>query len=311
MSKTFEEFQQKRQQWLECLNGEDPHSIVNQIHRLLEDAGIWFLIWRARRYAGRSSDGDLELNTAAHRLIDRCCFQSQLLAVRRLVDGDRSVYSLVSLLDDMIANIPLFAREHLLAAANLPYDYQRIEREEREHTIKQHAVSAPGEVLCGPPLHGPEGMISERWHRRIDEWCGVSEKARKPHDTVPQKVFEDLKGKLRAASDKIKQGVNKFLAHAATPASRATVEAELKTDWNELRKAHKVVCHVTNFLLRHFFGTHYTFSMLRPIRATLKYMDRSFVPTDKIDELFKAWDQEYRAETENWWREEAGAPEKE
>jgi hypothetical protein len=77
---------EKLDQWREWLLGDDVHSIRNQIHTMLWDYAVFQTINEARRYAPRDAEGHAQLNRMVHTFINRAFFETQAMALRRLLD---------------------------------------------------------------------------------------------------------------------------------------------------------------------------------------------------------------------------------
>ena len=85
-TKAYRRFKAKREQWLEQLCGQDRHSVVNQISRMIWDAAAFRIINEARRYAENADDGGVKLNGMVHQLLNKGFLASQASAIRRLMD---------------------------------------------------------------------------------------------------------------------------------------------------------------------------------------------------------------------------------
>jgi hypothetical protein len=265
----YEAFEQKRNEWLEWLLGDDRHSINNQVARILWDTAIFNTINEARRLAPEADAGGVQLNPMIHLFIDRNFFVSQAVAIRRLIDsggvkGKRGVHSLCGLLDDMTSHATLLRRDHMLRAEN--HD------------------------LCGAGLR----------ELSIDKMVGVEHTNRSSADTIRPGLFEYLKAELTARCEPLKQYVDKFIAHAATPDSRLTINAD---DINILRKtlseAQKRILQTATFL-----GTGILYETnISPLASDtgkkFLYIDRPLVQTADIPQLGKAW-VDYQRKTDRW-----------
>lgn len=124
---------EKRNKWLDWLNGDDRHSIANQLNQLAWDMASFEMVVELYRLAPDAPEGGKKLNGLIFGLLERCFLQSLLLGFRRLMDdpgpdGPRGVYSLKRLLEYLSANASLLTRESLLAIEvedrnNYPHDY--------------------------------------------------------------------------------------------------------------------------------------------------------------------------------------------
>jgi len=288
---------EKRKEWLNVLLGKDRHSIANQISQMTWDAAAFRVVNEARRLAPQDADGGVQLNGLMHSLLNRAFFASHAAAVRRLTDkasreGRRGVYSLSALLQDMLKHRKLLTREAMFAAENLHYDYEPIQQRYFEYKSEQ-------EKPCWVP--------EDRWwhkhenrHKKIDRLAGVQAQDRGPGDTVREKVFPDLQKKIKKATEDLRCHVNKFIAHAATPDSRATVGTdEAGLTLNHLWQAHRQLCEVAGFLAAYVLGNSFPEPLRIPQYDQFKYIDRPLIDTSGVGALRELWDQFHR-ECQGW-----------
>ena len=150
-----------------------------------------------------------------------------MVSIRRQVDGyglegKNSVYSLTGLLKDIREHRDLLTRESIFEVEDLEYDVESIRRAEEEYGRGQ---VEKGERGC----HFPSSLNSQRLERRhqdVDHLAGVEPAARTPEDTIQDEVFTNLLAMLKDPCHKVKDHVDKFIAHAATPEDRAGVRAD-------------------------------------------------------------------------------------
>lgn len=241
----------KFDEWREWLLGDDVHSVRNQIHRMIWDSAVYQSINEARAYATTDGEGRLELNAMVHHFIDRGFFDLQMMAIRRLLDketrtGECSVTSLWRLLDAMETHVSLLTRESILASLGLPYDYEKT----REEVLKRYA-SISGVKTMGDDYK--RCYLSECTHGRIDALAGVSASQRSPGDVVQAAIIRWLKERLGKCKA-IYEYVNKFLAHSATPESRARLmDEETKITLGQILDAHEVICQIAEFVGQNLF----------------------------------------------------------
>lgn len=296
----FEEFRRKRDAWIEWLSGKDRHSIKNQIEQMIWDAAAFRAINEARRLAPPSDEGGPQLNGMTHDLINRGFFISQANAIRRLMEkstagGARGVYSLHGLLGDMEKNAHVMTREHIFAAEGLAYDYEPVRTAYWEYCRQQ---TRAGKGAYGIPAHLSWDRL-ERRHEVIDRLSGVVKDQRSPDDSVRPDCFTRLKDKLDVCGE-VRTYVNKFIAHAATPGSRATVNADdLAITLKHLWDAHEAVCRVANLLSIYVLGGSSFGGLAIPQFDQFAYIDRPLVASGNISRLHDVW-KEYDKETHEW-----------
>ena len=300
----FTEFKRKRDAWMEWLSGGDIHSIKNQIIWMIWDAGVFRVINEARRLAPTDDSGEVQLNGIEHDLINRGFMVSQASAIRRLVDrgpaqGPRGVYSLYGLLDDMEKHAHLMTREHIFAAENLEYDYESVRAAYIEY-CHQKARTADGPFGIPPNLRW-EGPADR--HEEIDRLSGETRDRRSPRDAVRPDCFCRLKKRLEVC-DGIKDYVDKFIAHAATPWSRAAVDPEnlrvlldrlLERFWD----AHEAISRVANLVSIRLLGGSNVGGLMTPQFDQFRHMDKALVNSDNVPHLRELWRQ-YERDTREW-----------
>lgn len=161
-----------------------------------------------------------------HGLLDTTFFESTLLRVRRLCDknklksvsNDYDVYSLVSILNDMICNSSLLTRENIFAVEKIEYDVENVRKKEEEYIKEQSKNKKRG---CFIPTEYDADLIFER-HSKLDLLCETTSKDRSPNDNINEAIFKDLIKMVNLETMVIKDYVDKKIAHASTP------ESELK-----------------------------------------------------------------------------------
>ena len=297
----YREFKSKREDWLKRITLKDRNSIQRQIWSMIWDAAVFRVINESRRLANNAKEGGVELNGMIHSLIDKCFFQSQANAIRRLMDtyeaeGKRGVYSFSRLLVDIKENIKLFTRENMFAAEELSYDYSSIQEADikyRDEQIKsgEKAFFIPQEL---------NWHRHERRHKDIDKLSGVDKDSRSPNDTIKPEIISHLKSKLGSCKE-ITDYVDKYIAHAATPESRATINAdEISLNLRKLWRAHEVICKVANFVSILILGDNHVGSLATYVYGDqFDYIDRPLIEFDKIKYLRELWDR-YEKETRSW-----------
>ncbi len=282
---------EKRDEWLDILSGEDRHCIINQISQMTWDAASFQIVNEARRLAPDAEEGRVQINGLMHNLLDRCFFDSVMAAVRRLMDtypieGQRGVYSLTGLIDDMRKHRHLFTREAMFHTEGLEYDYEPIREKCNEYAEKKRAA---GEVASFVP--------KELWwedhkgrHEQIDRLAGVEATNRGHSDMIAEQVFLDLRAKVEAACKEVIEHATKFIAHSASPDSRASVKAdETRITLGHIWAAHKSLCEVASFIALVLLRDSCPGFLPIPQYDQFKYMDRPLIESSQFEELHKLW----------------------
>ena len=261
------------------------------------DAAAFQVVNKARGLAPSEPEGGVQLNGLMHRLLDRGFFISQMVAVRRLMDtypleGKQAVYSLIGLLKDMCDNRCLFTREAMLDAEGLEYDYEPIRKKADQYAIEQERAGHTAYSL--PP--NLAWFTHEDRHKDIDRLVDTRSQNRQPNDTIPEEVFANLKHKVEAACEDVKNHATKFIAHASTPGSRAQVN---QITLNHLWEAHRNLCQVTGFLAIYILGDSCPPFLTVPQYNQFKYIERPLIDRDQVGELQELW-QQFDKDCRDW-----------
>ncbi len=270
-------FKDKYALWHECLAGKDQNSIQQQVLRMVWDAGVYELINEARRFAPEAPEGGVQLNGAMHRFIDHLFFETQAVAIRRLtaresLHGPKGTYSLGSLITDMTENVVLLTRQNMWTV--------------REPELDSHyGRPAKQQPAAANDALDMRSSMEEHWNEYIDALCGTSPASRSPNDTVLTTCFDQMSDRLKCC-DKLGEYVNKYVAHVATPGSRASYDAKgLKITRAKLREAHEAICQVADVLSCHFLVGSSFAAYAYPLFDVFAYIDRPLVSTDGIEKL--------------------------
>jgi hypothetical protein len=249
-------YAEKRAKWIEALTCADPHSICNQIASMTWNVAAYRIIYEARLLAPPCEDGGVQLNGLLHNLLDRGFFESHALSVRRLVDasdltGKWGVFSLLGLIKSMCEHSSLFTRAEMLAVEGVHNEWQ-----------SQHRNAV------------------------LDELTNTDERLRTPGDVISKEWFESIKTQLEGSSNQIKAQVDKYIAHAAIPESRASVSPAFEL--SDLWSAHEVLCRVAACLAR-CLGVSLPQPLPYPLFDPMIFIDRPLATADQVNELRRKW----------------------
>ena len=291
----------KFKEWEECLVGDDINSIRNQIYSMIWDSAVFQSIKECRRYAPTNAKVKVELNITVHMFIYRCFFETQALAIRRILDKRNDVISLRRLVDDIEKHSHLLTRGSILAAHDYPYDYEQEKHRLYDDAFKN--VPSGTAVVMGQDYN--KCCISEYTHKFIDSLAGVDSSKRSPNDLIRPQILKWLKQRLSDCK-KIGEFVDKFLAHSATPESRNDLNPqELDVTLEQILNAHKIICQIAIFLgvklgiLSEGRGIGDVLSV--PQFDQLVYFDKAWVSEEAIEKLRDFW-HTYDEQTRNWHR---------
>jgi hypothetical protein len=263
---------ERRKVWLDAVSGSDRNSIVQQLTWMSWDIASFRIINIARGLAPKDPDGHPKVNGLLHGLLDSGFFERQLLAIRRLTDGqglhgDMGVLSLLAVLDDMLAHRLLLTRARIIEA--------------EEATITNLPLKA--------------GFI-QLTNERLDRIVGVSTAKRSPSDVIPAVFLENLRNKVVRARGNAKVYVDKFVAHAATPWSRVTKGADdIEITLGQLWASHRALCEVAGFLQIEVLGDSATGFLPLPQYDQFEHLDLPLADARGIRRFELEW---RRAESE-------------
>jgi hypothetical protein len=296
---------EKRQQWLDVLSGTDPHAIIRQLAQMTWDAAAYRVINEARRLASPVDSSDpsrgVQLNGLMHELLDRGFFVNQITAIRRLSDtypleGQRGVYSFTGLLEDMSAHCHLLTRRSIFDAEKVEYDRAVIERKREKFYDQKRREGENTHFIphdCSPTLH-------DLRHGHIDFLTGVEPSNRQPSDQVPRMPFENLKEKVSKPCEEVIDQMNKFIAHAATPQSRANVKAEeAGITLNHLWQTQQQMCEVVGFLSIYVLGGPQQSFLAIPQYDQFLHIERALIDHSNLQALRRVWG-DFSRECDRW-----------
>jgi len=287
--------------WRECLKSGDENSISQQIAAMIWDAAIFRFILESRQIQIKKNPERPLLNTSFHSFLDRNFFQSQIVSIRRLADKGydltdikRGVYSLHSLIDDISKRRLELTRESLFKLRDIPYDYSQLQQREKEFITQQVKENRRGFRV--PPEFNWE--ISAEAHITFDRLSGTLAENRTSQDVIAEKVFTRLEDRLDMCQEII-QYVNKYIAHSATPESRALINVEsskitLKHIWD----AHQVIYEISEYLMGVLYSESYS-PLAWKSPNLFDNWDAPLLEHQEIDRLETIYEQ-YGQETNKW-----------
>ena len=291
-------FKRKHDEWTAILRGSDQNSIYQQVLTMTWAMARFRLVNEARTFLKVDEYENVKANGLMHGLLNDCFFQSQAVAIRRVTSQDKitgkwAACSLVALFTDIIANVDLLTRENLLALRGYPMDLSDVIRKEREY-IRKHARDGG----CCIPEELDAGRMDE-WHKAIDILCKVDAASRSLKDTANRAILNNAKKSLMNLDD-IHIWVNKFVAHAALPASRMQRNADkVQVTLKKLWDAHEKICRAMSFLDFHIISgsSHHLVPMMPD--GPCSYLDEPLIEASDIPALEEKW-KAFADKSEEW-----------
>ena len=286
-----EAFRQKRRQWLEWLNGEDSHSICNQIYSMLWDHALFCVVNELRRIAAEEPETGIGFNSSVIRLFDTGFVTTQTTKIRRLIEKPKSspkwaVISLRRVFKDIVDNSSLLTRENFVCYDGLPYDYEQVHRK----WLSSLPVTENG-IHCGSlPAQGPDAWAaSHRAHKHFDILAQTGSRERTREDIVRQEIFENLESQIQKC-DHVKTYVDKFIAHAAAPETRADLQVEEKAITLErLEACYKTLYCVASFISGSLLWESSLGGLPVPQFDHLKDIEKRWVSPKKVGKAREKW----------------------
>jgi hypothetical protein len=242
--------------------------------------------------------GDMALgpNIAARsgilaHMLDQGYIANQILAIRRLLDKGKDVFSVRRLLDDIEASRDVITRENYVAYDGKPYDPEG---------WRSLPPSPLGQIWGIEAPEFFEFFRSSIRHEMFDKLSGVKPSERHREDRIREQVFAKLRSWLTAAKPgKLMTLSNKFFAHAASMASRQslTYSGVLLKD---IESAHRAIISVeraiTDDIL--FIGVARDVVAMTPL-GFFKGLDAVYAPSEAVEEMQSQWD-ELERERNKW-----------
>lgn len=291
-------FQEKRLEWLACLNGDDIHAIWRQETSLLGDYALFLTIKEIRREATQNPKNGIGFNEPVFRLLEAGFAATQAIGIRRLTEGQwnnptRRINSLKALVDDIRANHEYLTRKAYLACRDLPYDPEPI----KENFVKSLIASGQFTSYIGIDTSGPEAWAeSERIHKQFDE---LSETKRSPENLMSMKWLDLLDSRLEKCKD-VCEFSNKYIAHAADPVSRASLtERQMQMTFSQLKACHQAIVEVITFIGVRILQDSVAVSVPNPQFDILQNLDKRWISKNGITKARAIWCKQ-SAEVENW-----------
>jgi hypothetical protein len=231
------------------------NSVAQQLFDLTWDVTSFEVFLEIVRLAPEAKDGGKQLNGMIYHLLSQSFFNSFMVRIRKLIDKDDRVSSLVRVLMDMEECHVLFTRELMLECeaddwAGLDDELIAIQKRIR--------------------------------HNQIDQLCRVTEKTRSPNDRVKRKLFQELRARIRKPAKTIIRHVNNNVAHA-TRADRLEKMKDVLI--RDLHASHKALCEVAGFVNVHLLGGNTLSTYVHPSGNPFLFLERPLCPVTDYDRL--------------------------
>ena len=293
-----ESFRKMRMKLIEWMHGDDAHSVSQQISSILWDYALFLTVNELRRMAATKPEKGVGINGPVIRLFDAGFTTTQAVAIRRLIEKPKrdpkwSVISLRRVLNEIEQNVDLMTRENYVCNDGLPYDYNLV--------YQRWLSSLPSGVHSGSlPTYGPYAFdMSESVHKNFDILAQVDPKKRSRDDRIKIEILEHLESEIKKCEN-IKKYVDKFIAHAAAPETRASLSDEEKgITLERLETCHKIIYQVASFISIQLLWESNLGGLPVPQYGHLKNLDKRWTTPKKMEIAYRKWD-EYNKEVSKW-----------
>lgn len=266
-----QDFRSARDQWVVALDSDDQNCISKRLMWMTWHTATYRVINKARDLAPRVDAESVQLNSTVHEFIDHMFFENQMVVIRNLLDGGtlggtRGVFSLNSVVSDMLRMRPAFTRAAIFDAEQRQYDCD------------------------ASPLTGQRGewLNSLRRHELVDWLTGVNASARQPTDIVRAEVLEYLRGSMNSECAAITSYVNQHIAHSATPGSRAGRSVDPIT-LEHIWKAQRIVLQYASFINVVLLGRNNMGGLPIPQYDHLLHFEKPWVSSSDLAVLDDEW----------------------
>ena len=281
------------------------------------DYALFCAVNELRRIAITEPSPGVGFNGSVVRLFDAGFVTTQAMAIRRLIEKPKrdpswAVISLRSVLKDIEDNAHLITRENYVCYDGLPYDYQSV----HDQWIATLPTGNGGVHTTWLATSGPTAWhMSELVHKNFDKLSGVSPKKRERTDTISHNIFANLEKRIDTCKD-IKKYVDKFVAHASAPETRAKLPEDQRAVTLDRLKAHqKIVYQIAGFVSGQLLYETNLGGVPVPQYDHLSNLDKCWTTTQNLDKARQVWN-EYAREVSEWdsaslWPAKSGTDEKE
>lgn len=271
MSSNYDEYLDRRTLWAECLGSDDEHGLWKQIWHATWNATAYRIVNKAVELAPEATEGGRELNGMLFNLLRESFFEAECVRIRRLVEvephgldkGVRSVFSVGTLLKDIEDHAHLLTPDNIVRATEERGAAKWWSGRQREHAETLLSYGGPTQAH------------------------------------IPSTFLVDVRHRMRAATRGVSDYVDKYIAHAATPMSRAAV-AQSGPNFLEVMSALRAIHETAEFASIYLLDGASHGHLPIAVHDQLAYLDRPLVPDDSVlTELRRCWEQTEK-EVEQW-----------
>jgi hypothetical protein len=277
----LESYRGKRKVWLSWIDTDEHHAIWQTL-----SAMVWTDVsFRTLTQFAIDDEASCLGNSLVAEAIINGHVATQVLAIRRLVDGGSDVISLRRLIKDVRRNFNLFTRENYVCHDGLPYDYAVVQHNELLERVGSGAFWGH---TSGPKAWGTSQMA----HEQFDRLSGIASTNRNREDQLPLALIDTVEGWLNnSGADELAKWSHAYLAHAGTPQKREEV-AHLLVTTNKITHAIKALARVTEAVSAYILFASGRLNGLMPTAQFDQFekLDQPVMRADRVDQAHILWD---------------------
>jgi hypothetical protein len=229
----LESYRAKRRLWLSWIEKDEHHAIWSVLSSM---------VWTDASFRVLAHFGGDENSALNNALLGEALLHghvaTQVLSIRRLMDGRSDVISLRRLVRDLRSNFALLTRENFVCFDGLPYDYEAVQHKEMVENIGKGFFW--GET-SGPRAHGTSCLA----HEQFDRLAGIDPAKRGREDRLPVSLIDTVERWLdESGADEVAKWSHVYLAHAGGPEARNRI-ADLSVTMNKINDAMRMLARAT------------------------------------------------------------------
>lgn len=270
-------FKFKRAEWEKCLIKGD-FSISKQIMNMIWNDTVFRMINEARRLGHKNKS--IGFNGPLLEVFDQGFGTAQVMAIRRLTDPvsydpKKTVFSLPSIIDDMLEHADLITRENYVCHEGIKYE----------------GIS-----------HNEDGVNWMHWNRmqkNFDKLSNTQSTDRARNDKISTKILKGLKKRLKVC-ESLRTYANKFIAHASHEKNRIKLsEKQTRITLESLDECYKVIIPIASFIGVVVLYEHSLGGVPVPQFNQLNNLDKPMVASEDIPALDAFWNDRVK-EVDTW-----------
>lgn len=292
-------FRAKRTEWLRLLDGDNVHSVSQQVSAMLWNDVAFRCFNEARRYA-QEGEANASLSGTLAEFLDTGYVATQTLAISKLIERhdekrpSKAVISLRRVVDDVVSHRELFTREIYISFDGLPYDPGPAKQRHFENLPTGGKPQVTWLSTSGSEAWGTSEML----HNVFDRLSGIQADQRSRTDMISWATMKRLESVFdRPVFSTILTLRHKVVAHAADENNRPAQFSNASLGLiEEAHRALTTLAHIVGGMILYASGGG---GLPIPQFDQFENLERVFLRASDKDRLHDFWKD--CAETrENW-----------